>query len=103
MDNRELPLQKVPVYLVMDSAQNFHATFNGISCASMQCIGHTMQLAIKDAKEETAGVPAILKKCRAIVGHYTQCSSCGKTAGLPVTNGSLGSGTYSRRGNKVEQ
>ncbi|KAH6923538.1 hypothetical protein HPB50_002160 [Hyalomma asiaticum] len=36
----------------------------------MQCMGHTLQLAIKDAKEETAGVPAILKKCRAIVGHY---------------------------------
>ncbi|KAH7971546.1 hypothetical protein HPB49_025652 [Dermacentor silvarum] len=36
----------------------------------MQCMGHTLQLAIKDAKEETAGVPAILKKCRAIVGHH---------------------------------
>ncbi|KAH7963442.1 hypothetical protein HPB52_021209 [Rhipicephalus sanguineus] len=44
MDNWELPLQK--------------------------CMGHTLQLAIKDAKEETAGVPAILKKCRAIIGHY---------------------------------
>ncbi|KAH7970899.1 hypothetical protein HPB49_016628 [Dermacentor silvarum] len=70
MDNWELPLQEVSVYVVTDNARNFRAALRGISCVSMQCMGHTLQLAIKDAKEETAGVPAILKKCRAIVGHY---------------------------------
>ncbi|KAH7946188.1 hypothetical protein HPB49_021227 [Dermacentor silvarum] len=70
MDNWELPLQKVSVYVVADNARNFRAALKGISCVPMQCMGHTLQLAIKDANEETAGVPAILKKCRAIVGHY---------------------------------
>ncbi|KAH6937304.1 hypothetical protein HPB50_026499 [Hyalomma asiaticum] len=70
IDNWELPLQKVPLCVVTDNARNFRAALRGISCVPMQCMGHTLQLAIKDAKEETAGVPAILKKCRAIVGHY---------------------------------
>ncbi|KAH9364733.1 hypothetical protein HPB48_019744 [Haemaphysalis longicornis] len=34
------------------------------------CLGHTLQLAIKDSKEIAPGVPDIWKKCRAIVGHY---------------------------------
>ncbi|KAH7967623.1 hypothetical protein HPB52_001229 [Rhipicephalus sanguineus] len=63
MDNWELPLQKVPVCVVTDNARNFCAALRGISCVPMQCMGHTLQLAIKDAKEETAGVFAILKKC----------------------------------------
>ncbi|KAH7968703.1 hypothetical protein HPB52_010686 [Rhipicephalus sanguineus] len=67
MDNWELPLQKLPVYVVMDNARNFRAALTGISCVPMQCMGHTLQLAIKDAEEETAGVPAILKKCREIL------------------------------------
>ncbi|KAH7975781.1 hypothetical protein HPB52_005200 [Rhipicephalus sanguineus] len=70
MDNWELPLQKVPVYVVTDNARNFHAALRDISCVPMQCMGRTLQLAMKGGKEETAGVPAILKKCRAIVGHY---------------------------------
>ncbi|KAH7968834.1 hypothetical protein HPB52_011713 [Rhipicephalus sanguineus] len=70
MDNWELPLQKVPVCVVTDNARNFRAALRGISCVPMQCMGHTLQLAIKDAKEETAGVFAILKKCHAIVGYY---------------------------------
>ncbi|XP_049514970.1 zinc finger BED domain-containing protein 4-like [Dermacentor silvarum] len=69
MDNWELP--KVPVCVVTDNARNFRAVLRGISCVPMQCMGHTLQLTIKDAKEETAGVPVILKKRRAIVGHYT--------------------------------
>ncbi|KAL3220423.1 hypothetical protein MRX96_005420 [Rhipicephalus microplus] len=70
MKNWELPLQKVPVYVVTDNARNFRVALRGIYCIPMQCMGHTLQLAIKDAKEETAGLPAILKKCRAVVGHY---------------------------------
>ncbi|KAH7955965.1 hypothetical protein HPB52_005298 [Rhipicephalus sanguineus] len=64
MEDWELPLKKVPAYVVTDNARNVRAALRGISCV------HTLQLAIKDAKEETAGVPVILKKCRAIVGHY---------------------------------
>ncbi|KAH8009203.1 hypothetical protein HPB51_012701 [Rhipicephalus microplus] len=70
MDNWELPLQKVPVYVVTDNARNFRVALRGIFCVPMQCKAHTPQLAIEDVKEETAGVPAILKKCRPIVGHY---------------------------------
>ncbi|XP_077511871.1 zinc finger BED domain-containing protein 4-like [Amblyomma americanum] len=62
----DLPLQEVPIFVVTDNARNFRAALRDFQCAPMQCL----QLAIKDAKEETAGVPAILKKCRAIVGHY---------------------------------
>lgn len=35
----------------------------------MQCLGHTLQLAIKDVNDKITIVPAILKKCRATVGH----------------------------------
>ncbi|KAG0421889.1 hypothetical protein HPB47_002249 [Ixodes persulcatus] len=70
MDDWELPLQRVPIYVATDIAENFCGVLTSFPCISMQCIGHTLQLAIKDAKEETAGVPSILKKCRAIVGYY---------------------------------
>ncbi|KAG0420885.1 hypothetical protein HPB47_003201 [Ixodes persulcatus] len=36
----------------------------------LQCLGHTFQLAIKAAKEETPAVSLLCKKARAIVGHY---------------------------------
>ncbi|KAH7979075.1 hypothetical protein HPB49_007972 [Dermacentor silvarum] len=104
LDNWELPLQKVSVYVVTDNARNFRAALRGISCIPMQCMGHTLQLAIKDAKEETAAVPAILKEVsRNCWSLQTQCPSCGKTAGLPAMDGALSFGTYSSRGNKLEQ
>lgn len=66
----ELPLDQLPIYFVSDNARNYRAALRSLLCTPLQCLGHTLQLAIKDAKEVTPGVPDILKKCRAIVGHY---------------------------------
>lgn len=87
----ELPLDKLPVYFVSDNARNYRAALRSLQCTALQCLGHTLQLAIKDSKETTPGVPDILKKCRAIVGHYkhstkatTSLQECQRQLELPT-------------------
>ncbi|KAH9367766.1 hypothetical protein HPB48_014051 [Haemaphysalis longicornis] len=66
----ELPLDQLPIYFASDNARNFRAALRCLLCTPLQCLGHTLQLAIKDSREVTPGVPETLKKCQAIVGHY---------------------------------
>lgn len=66
----ELPLDQLPIYFASGNARNYRAALRSLLCTPLQCLGHTLQLAIKDSKEIAPRVPDIWKKCRAIVGHY---------------------------------
>ncbi|XP_037509357.1 zinc finger BED domain-containing protein 4-like [Rhipicephalus sanguineus] len=65
-----LDLSTVPVYVVTDNGRNIRAAVRQMEWIPLQCLGHTLQLAIKDAKEETPVVSSLCKKARALVGHY---------------------------------
>ncbi|KAH7961264.1 hypothetical protein HPB52_006394 [Rhipicephalus sanguineus] len=65
-----LDLGTVPVYVVTDNGRNIRAAVRQMEWIPLQCLGHTLQLAIKDAKEETPVVSSLCKKARALVGHY---------------------------------
>lgn len=58
----------------------------------LQWLGHTFQLTIKNAKEETPAVSPLCKKARALVGHYkhsaqaTRLKDCQKCMELPSTS-----------------
>ncbi|KAH7932833.1 hypothetical protein HPB49_003340 [Dermacentor silvarum] len=63
-------LSNVPVYVVTDNGQNICAAVRQMEWIPLQCLGHTLQLAIKDAKEETPVVSSLFKKAQALVGHF---------------------------------
>ncbi|KAL1485948.1 hypothetical protein MTO96_031647, partial [Rhipicephalus appendiculatus] len=65
-----LDLSSMPVYVVTDNGRNIRAAVRQMEWIPIQCLGHTLQLAIKDAKEETPMVSSLCKKARALVGHY---------------------------------
>lgn len=65
-----LDLTNVPVYVVTDNGRNIRAAVRQMDWTPLQCLGHTFQLAVRDAKEETPAVSLLCKKARAIVGHY---------------------------------
>nr|XP_050024257.1 zinc finger BED domain-containing protein 4-like [Dermacentor andersoni] len=64
-----LDLSTVPVDVVTDNGRNIRAAMRQIQWIPLQCLGHTLQLAIEDAKE-TPLVSLLCKKARALVGHY---------------------------------
>ncbi|KAJ8891129.1 hypothetical protein PR048_010643 [Dryococelus australis] len=63
----------VCIFYVTDNRKNFVSAAVGTpSWTHMQCLAHTLQLCIKDSKNETPGVDKMLSKARAIVGRYKQ-------------------------------
>ncbi|KAL1426821.1 hypothetical protein MTO96_017963 [Rhipicephalus appendiculatus] len=60
----------MPVYVVTYNGRNIRAAVRQMEWIPIQCLGHTLQLAIKDAKEEIPMVSSLCKKARALVGHY---------------------------------
>lgn len=69
-----VPLDKFPIYIVTDNARNFRAAARDLPWAERACYAHSLQLAIGSAKELTTGLSPLLKKARAIVGHYKHSS-----------------------------
>ncbi|KAG0410779.1 hypothetical protein HPB47_012107 [Ixodes persulcatus] len=74
-----LDLSSVPTYVVTDNGRNIRAAVRQMEWIPLQCLGHTFQLAIKDAKEETPAVSLLCKKARAIVGHYKHSAQANPT------------------------
>lgn len=70
IEDWSLDLSNVPVYVVTDNGRNIRAAVRQMEWTPLQCLGHTFQLAVRDAKEETPAVSLLCKKARAIVGHY---------------------------------
>ncbi|KAH9382860.1 hypothetical protein HPB48_023422 [Haemaphysalis longicornis] len=68
--NWSLDLTNVPLYVVTDNPRNIRAAVRQMYWTPLQCLGHTFQLAVRDAKEEMPAVSLLCKKARAIVGHY---------------------------------
>lgn len=86
-------LNSVPVYVVTDNGRNIRAAVRQMEWTPLQCMGHTFQLAIKDAKDETPAVSLLCKKARAIVGHYKHSAQatqrlkdCQRRMELPSTS-----------------
>ncbi|KAH9375516.1 hypothetical protein HPB48_016076 [Haemaphysalis longicornis] len=69
-ENWSLDLTNVFAYVVIDNGRNIRAAVRQTDWTPLQCLGHTFQLAVRDAKEETPAVSLLCKKARAIVGHY---------------------------------
>ncbi|KAL1431729.1 hypothetical protein MTO96_013837 [Rhipicephalus appendiculatus] len=62
-----LDLSSRPLYVVTDNGRNMRAGVHQTEWIPLQCLGHTLQLAIKDAKEETPVVLSLCKKARAFL------------------------------------
>ncbi|KAH7980613.1 hypothetical protein HPB49_017600 [Dermacentor silvarum] len=67
-----LDLSNRPVYVGTYIGRNIRAAVRQMEWIPLQCLGHTLQLAIKDAKEDTPVVSLLCKKARALVRHYKQ-------------------------------
>ena len=69
MEEWNLPLTTIPIYIVTDNAKNFSGATNRTTWSHVNCFAHTLQLAIQDAKNEH-DLTSLLAKGRSIVGHY---------------------------------
>lgn len=64
-----LPTEKLPVFVVTDNAGIITPAVNAMNVIHFRCVGRTLQLAIKDAKLQTAGIDTLCRKAHGIVGH----------------------------------
>ncbi|XP_064468535.1 E3 SUMO-protein ligase ZBED1-like [Ornithodoros turicata] len=65
-----IPDDEFPVYIVTDNARNFRAAARELPWIERPCFAHSLQLAIQTVKEQTPVLGTLLRKARAIVGHY---------------------------------
>lgn len=85
-------LNTVLVYMVTENGQNIQAAVHQMEWTSLQCMGHTFQLAIKDAKEETPAVSALQEGtsnsgyCKHSVQATQWLKNCQKRMELPSTS-----------------
>lgn len=63
---------RIKVYIVTDNARNFTAAFENTNWTHRQCFAHTLQLAIKDGKNQSDHVDEVIAKGRTIVSHYSR-------------------------------
>lgn len=57
-----LGLSNMPVYVVTDNGSIIRAAVLQMELNSLQCFGHTFQLAVRDAKKETPAVSLLCNK-----------------------------------------
>lgn len=75
LNDWDLASLTIPIYVVTDNGKNISkAVRDKSNWTHLRCFAHTLQLALKDAKNETPGMNATCAKARAIVGHYKRSS-----------------------------
>lgn len=96
-------LNTVLVYMVTENGQNIQAAVRQMEWTSLQCMGHTFQLAIKDAKEETPAVSALQEGTSNSGVLQAQCPGNTMAQELPEAYGAAKHKSCSRCGHVVAQ